>query len=154
MCIVVPGGIVLMVLAVGSTAPGLLQVVIDKFSQVSLNSMQASGIAATELARIIIVKRHVSVGNQVLCQHSQFEQLLLIDELVLFHGPQVFPDYKERVITHESAHFLLGWVVLACKVAPLAYTLTISALQAYFCDCFVTRCRKGCSVLVSFESRA
>lgn len=47
------GGIALAVLAVGSTAPGLLQVVIDKFSQ-------------------------------------------------------IFPDYKQRVIQHEAAHFLVS----------------------------------------------
>ncbi|KAG2452402.1 hypothetical protein HYH02_002645 [Chlamydomonas schloesseri] len=50
------GGITLVVLAIGSTAPGLLSVVIDRFSQ-------------------------------------------------------LFPDYKDRVLKHEAAHFLLGYLV-------------------------------------------
>ncbi|GLC40871.1 hypothetical protein PLESTB_000013900 [Pleodorina starrii] len=50
------GGITLAVLAVGSTAPGLLAVLIDKFSQ-------------------------------------------------------VFPDYRDRVLKHEAAHFLLGYLL-------------------------------------------
>ncbi|GIL79550.1 hypothetical protein Vretimale_12232 [Volvox reticuliferus] len=50
------GGITLAVLAVGSTAPGLLAVIIDKFSQ-------------------------------------------------------VFPDYKDRVLKHEAAHFLVGYLL-------------------------------------------
>ncbi|KAG2489980.1 hypothetical protein HYH03_011609 [Edaphochlamys debaryana] len=50
------GGITLAVLAIGSTAPGLLAVVIDKFSQ-------------------------------------------------------VFPDYRDRVLKHEAAHFLLGYLL-------------------------------------------
>lgn len=50
------GGITLGVLAIGSTAPGLLQVFIDKFSQ-------------------------------------------------------VFPDYRERVVRHEAAHLLMGYLM-------------------------------------------
>ncbi len=50
------GAICLVVLAVGSTAPGLLQVVIGKFSS-------------------------------------------------------VFPDYRERVLRHEAAHFLTGYLL-------------------------------------------
>ncbi|KAF8066189.1 ACS8 [Scenedesmus sp. PABB004] len=50
------GSTVLVVLAIGSTAPGLLQVFIDKFSQ-------------------------------------------------------VFPDYRDRVVAHEAAHLLLGYLM-------------------------------------------
>lgn len=56
---------ILVVMGIGSTAPGLLQVVIDQFSQ-------------------------------------------------------VFPDYKQRVLQHEAAHFLVG---ARCGVAALSVAI-------------------------------
>ncbi|KIY94923.1 hypothetical protein MNEG_13038 [Monoraphidium neglectum] len=50
------GAMILVVMGIGSTAPGLLQVVIDQFSQ-------------------------------------------------------LFPDYKQRVLSHEAAHFLVGYLL-------------------------------------------
>ena len=65
------GAIVLVVLAVGSTAPGLLQIVIGRFAQ-------------------------------------------------------VFPDYRERVLRHEAAHFLVRLlaqlhITLCCKFWCLTF---------------------------------
>merc|ERR1712113_644247 len=62
------GGISLGVLAIGSTAPGLLQFAIDRFSN-------------------------------------------------------VFPDYRERVLRHEAAHFLVGYLF---GVPIAGYTLDVS----------------------------
>eukprot|EP00892_Ulva_mutabilis_P006668 jgi/Ulvmu1/4373/UM002_0098.1 len=70
------GGISIGVLAIGSTAPGLLGFAIDKFSQ-------------------------------------------------------VFPDYRDRVLSHEAAHFLLGYL-LGCPV--VGYDLTIGAAHIDFAE--------------------
>jgi hypothetical protein len=70
------GGITLGVLAVGSTAPGLLQFAIDKFSQ-------------------------------------------------------VFPDYRERVVQHEAAHFLLGYLM---GVPVTGYGLDIGQEHTEFAE--------------------
>lgn len=60
------GAIVLVVLAVGSTAPGLLQFVIGRFAQ-------------------------------------------------------VFPDYRERVLRHEAAHFLVRTLNIGYDAAHLTF---------------------------------
>lgn len=70
------GAIVLVVLAVGSTAPGLLQVFIDKFSQ-------------------------------------------------------VFPDYRERVVAHEAAHLLIGYLM---GVPVTSYNLGIGQEHVEFAE--------------------
>ena len=62
------GAIVLVVLAVGSTAPGLLAFVIGRFAQ-------------------------------------------------------VFPDYRERVLRHEAAHFLVSIMIVPCMYSLSAHTL-------------------------------
>eukprot|EP00877_Chromochloris_zofingiensis_P013381 jgi/Chrzof1/8297/Cz03g05090.t1 len=70
------GGVVIAVLAVGSTAPGLLQFAIDKFSQ-------------------------------------------------------VFPDYKKRVVEHEAAHFLVGYLM---GVPITSYSLAIGQEHVEFAE--------------------
>lgn len=62
-----------MVLAVGSTAPGLLSFFIDKFSR-------------------------------------------------------VFPDYRDRLVRHEAAHFLIGYLM---GVPITGYSLDIGQLLLY-----------------------
>lgn len=70
------GSITLVVMGIGSTAPGLLQFAIDKFSQ-------------------------------------------------------VFPDYRERVVMHEAAHFLVGYL-LGMPVA--GYSLMIGKEHTEFAE--------------------
>lgn len=70
------GGITLGVLAVGSTAPGLLQGIIDKFSQ-------------------------------------------------------VYPDYRQRVVQHEAAHFLVGYLM---GVPVTNYSLSIGQEHTEFAE--------------------
>ncbi|DBA82037.1 TPA: hypothetical protein ACH3X1_007733 [Trebouxia sp. C0004] len=70
------GAIVLVVLAVGSTAPGLLAFVIGRFAQ-------------------------------------------------------VFPDYRERVLRHEAAHFLAGYLM---RVPVTGYSLDIGKAHTDFAE--------------------
>ena len=70
------GGSVIVVLAIGSTAPGLLSVVIDKFSQ-------------------------------------------------------VWPDYRARVVGHEAAHLLLGYLV---GVPVTSYSLALGREHVEFAE--------------------
>lgn len=70
------GAIVLVVLAIGSTAPGLLQFIIGRFAQ-------------------------------------------------------VFPDYRGRVLRHEAAHFLAGYLM---KVPVAGYSLDIGKAHTDFAE--------------------
>lgn len=70
------GAIVLVVLAIGSTAPGLLQFIIGRFAQ-------------------------------------------------------VFPDYRERVLRHEAAHFLAGYLM---RVPVTGYSLDIGKAHTDFAE--------------------
>ena len=70
------GAICLVVLAVGSTAPGLLQVVIGKFAS-------------------------------------------------------VFPDYRERVLRHEAAHFLTGYLM---GLPVVGYSLDLQKAHTDFAE--------------------
>ena len=70
------GAVVLVVLAIGSTAPGLLSVVIDKFSQ-------------------------------------------------------VWPDYRARVVGHEAAHLLVGYLV---GVPVTSYSLALGREHVEFAE--------------------
>lgn len=44
---------------------------------------------------------------------------------------QVFPDYRSRVLSHEAAHFLLGYL-LRCPV--VGYDMTIGAAHTDFAE--------------------
>lgn len=76
------GGISLVVLAVGSTAPGLLSFFIDKFSR-------------------------------------------------------IFPDYRERVLRHEAAHFLIGYLM---GVPIGGYSLDIGKAAVKHSEWFACAC--------------
>eukprot|EP00879_Flechtneria_rotunda_P026717 GHRR01028538.1.p1 GENE.GHRR01028538.1~~GHRR01028538.1.p1 ORF type:complete len:220 (+),score=93.44 GHRR01028538.1:506-1165(+) len=70
------GSVILVVMGIGSTAPGLLQGIIDKFSQ-------------------------------------------------------LWPDYKQRVVAHEAAHLLLGYLM---GVPVTSYSMSIGSEHVEFAE--------------------
>lgn len=116
------GGIALAVLAVGSVNPGLLQFAIDQFRCGSCvgHRLPLVGRMAVQLAALGTSAWELLMPPRTPCAQPCLDPSFA----PLACCSQVFPDYKERVVRHEAAHFLTGepcdhsctfWCRAACQ---------------------------------------
>lgn len=94
------GGISLVVLAIGSINPGILQFAIDRFRQAVAQGNSCDGFSHH-------VVPHLDAPY---------------DAPMLKCCSVVFPDYKQRVVAHEAAHFLAGYLL---RVPVANYSLML-----------------------------
>lgn len=63
--------------------------------------------------------------------HSTLVPCAACHQVVIDKFSQVFPDYRERVVAHEAAHLLLGYLM---GVPPTSYSLAIGQEHVEFAE--------------------
>lgn len=84
---------------------------------------------AQHLAFLALQSTSVSLLLALTCAEPRGTRMFQATDLCRFS--QVFPDYRSRVLSHEGAHFLLGYL-LGCPV--VGYDLTIGAAHIDFAE--------------------